>query len=105
MEGPHTHKFVQVPQTHQRVSTSCCNILTCGIEFDADAVCRMCVESLYLLQFRVAENVDAAMSVCEKEEVVCVVPRYLIHFKLELFLCYDLVRAAEQTKYKLSTAE
>lgn len=38
------------------------------------------------------EDVNAAIPVSEKEHVVIVVPGDLIHFKLELFLCFRAMR-------------
>ena len=35
----------------------------------------------------VPENIDAAIPVRQKEHIVVVVPRYLVHLKLELLLC------------------
>ena len=48
---------------------------------------------MFKLHLWIGENVNATLAIGQKEQIRFFVPRYFVHFKLELLLGDDFVRA------------
>lgn len=66
-------------------------VATCGSELNTNAIGWMRLKRHLMLQTGVAEDVHAAHSVCQEEQVICVVPRDLVDLKAKRLLHTDFV--------------
>jgi len=51
------------------------------MKFNADTIGCMCVQHVKLFEVRIAQDVDATNSVCQKEHIIAVVPCHFIHLR------------------------
>lgn len=80
-EYAQTGELIGIPEGDQSVRRSRGKVTTGGIEFYANAGCRMCLQHMLQHQIRVTEYVHTAHAIGEEEQIAAIVPGYLIHLQ------------------------
>uniref|UniRef100_A0A182F8G8 Uncharacterized protein n=1 Tax=Anopheles albimanus TaxID=7167 RepID=A0A182F8G8_ANOAL len=92
-EDTQARQFFGVPKGNERIGGPGSKVAPRWIELDADAGAGVRFEDLLQLQVRVVENVHAALSVGEEEQIASIAPGDFVHLEAELLLGPNLVRA------------